>query len=78
MSVDVPGRLQTIEAARGDVASCCRSLSPSWMGLVMWRCHVVVVLGVVEQLQEAMVETKQRWWMMVVEKERICLFTMCM
>ena len=41
------------------------------MGLVTWRCHIVVVIGVVEQLREVMVETKQRWWMMVVEKERI-------
>ena len=48
------------------------------MELVMWRCHVVVVVGVVERLREVVVEMKQRWWMMVVEKERICLFTMSM
>ena len=42
-----------------------------------WPCHIVVVVGAVEQLREVMVETKQRWWMMAVEKERICLFTMC-
>ena len=29
---------------------------PSWMGLVTWRCHVVVVVGVVERLREVMVE----------------------
>ena len=29
---------------------------PSWMGLVMWRCHIVVDVGVVEWLQEVMVE----------------------
>ena len=46
------------------------------MELVTWRCHVVVVVGVVERLWEVVVETKQ--WMMVVEKERICLFTMSM
>ena len=57
------------------VAVCCR---PSWMELVTWRCHVVVVVGVVERLSEVVVETKQRWWTMVVEKESICLFTMCM
>ena len=39
-----------------------------------WRCHVVVVVGVVERLWEVVVETKQRWWMMVVEKESLrCL-----
>ena len=35
------------------VAIRCR---PLWMGLVTRRCHVVVVIGVVEQLQEVMVE----------------------
>ena len=50
--------------------------------LVTWRCHVVVVVGVVERSWDVVmlvvVETKRRWSMMVVEKERICLFTMCM
>ena len=31
------------------VAVRCR---PSWIGLVTWRCHVVVVIGVVERLRE--------------------------
>ena len=77
MSVDVPGRLRTIEMAtltRQVVAIRCR---PSWIGLVTWRCHVVVVVGVVERLREV-VETKRRQSMMVVEKERVCLFMMCM
>ena len=29
---------------------------PLWIGLVTWRCHVVVVVGVVERLWEMMVE----------------------
>ena len=35
------------------VAVRCR---PSWIGLVTWRCHVVVDVGVVERLREVMVE----------------------
>ena len=31
------------------VAVRCR---PSWIGLVTWHCHVVVVVGVVERLRE--------------------------
>ena len=31
------------------VAVRCR---PSWIGLVTWRCHVIVVVGVVERLRE--------------------------
>ena len=47
--------------------------------LVMWRCHVIVVVGVVERSWDVavlvVVETKWRWSMMVVEKEKVCLFT---
>ena len=50
--------------------------------LVTWHRHVVVIVGVVKRSWDVamlvVVETKQRWSMMVVEKERICLFTMCM
>ena len=52
----MPGRLHTIETAtltRQVVAVRCR---PSWIGLVTWRCHIVIVIGVVERLQEVMVE----------------------
>ena len=48
MSVDVPHRLHPLKTV-------FLSSLPS-VRLVMWHCHVVVVVGVVERLREVMVE----------------------
>ena len=46
-----------------------------------WRCHVVVVVGVVERLWEVVGiggGGDEAEVVVVVEKERVCLLTMCM
>ena len=80
MSVDMLNRLHPIKTVVPLLVSIL--VIPS-VWLVMWCCHIVVIVGVVKWSQDVVilvvvVETKQRWWMMVVEKERICLFMMCM
>ena len=59
------------------VAVHCRPLS---IGLLTWHCHVVVIVGLVEWLWEVVVigGGGDEVWMMVVEKENVCLFTICL
>ena len=47
--------------------------------MVTWHCHVVVDVGVVERLQEVVIGGGgDEATVGVVEKESLCLFTMCL
>ena len=46
--------------------------------LVKWRCHIVIVVEVVEQLREVAGSGGGRDEAEVVERKNVCLFTMCM